>query len=311
MPPPPPSSRRTTPPRRRRRRRRCPCTSTQCAARRWSAIAPRRATAQKPTARRRSSRRCRQRGGDPEAERGGDDGHARRTKRRRPRRAARRRLAPTGSTFRPGILQRGESTSDPTTREFSVDHSRSHSEAERRVARAADERSLSLLQLNMSAGVRGDFVRQEDLLIYGGDPEFVRRQYGSYQCDETGCDEMKCKCKKYCRCRGVPIAMFEGEDDSNREGRRKPTAARPVSSRTRTSRPSTPSTPSRPEKETSNANSRCNSLADIVGHRRRRAAALLLLIARERLVEPAELLLDLACASGSRLRPRTTRPPSS
>ena len=53
---------------------------------------------------------------------------------------------------------------------------------------------------------------------YGGDPEFVRRQYGSYQCDETGCDEMKCKCKKYCRCRGVPIAMFEGEDDSNSRG---------------------------------------------------------------------------------------------
>ena len=120
--------------------------------------------------------------------------------------------------FDPGFLQRGESTSDPTTREFSVDHSRSHSEAEQRVARAADERSLSLLQLNMSAGVRGDFVRQEDLLIYGGDPEFVRRQYGSYQCDETGCDEMKCKCKKYCRCRGVPIAMFEGEDDSNSRG---------------------------------------------------------------------------------------------
>ena len=70
----------------------------------------------------------------------------------------------------------------------------------------------------MSARVRGDFVRQEDLLIYGGDPEFVRRQYGSYQCDETGCDEMKCKCKKYCRCRGVPIAMFEGEDDSNSRG---------------------------------------------------------------------------------------------
>ena len=43
-------------------------------------------------------------------------------------------------------------------------------------ARAADERSVSLLQLNMSAGVRGDFVRQEDLLIYGGDPEFVQRQ---------------------------------------------------------------------------------------------------------------------------------------
>ena len=120
--------------------------------------------------------------------------------------------------FDPGFLQRGESTSDPTTREFSVDRSRSHSEAEQRVARAADERSLSLLQLNMSAGVRGDFVRQEDLLIYGGDPEFVRRQYGSYQCDETGCDEMKCKCKKYCRCRGVPIAMFEGEDDSNSRG---------------------------------------------------------------------------------------------
>ena len=120
--------------------------------------------------------------------------------------------------FDPGFLQRGESTSDPTTREFSVDRSRSHSEAEQRVARAADERSLSLLQLNMSAGVRGDFVRQEDLLIYGGDPEFVRRQYGSYQCDETGCDEMKCKCKKYCRCRGVPIAIFEGEDDSNSRG---------------------------------------------------------------------------------------------
>ena len=120
--------------------------------------------------------------------------------------------------FDPGFLQRGESTSDPTTREFSVDRSRSHSEAEQRVARAADERSLSLLQLNMSAGVRGDFVRQEDLLIYGGDPEFVRRQYGSYQCDETGCDEMKCKCKKYCRCRGVPIAMFEGEDDANSRG---------------------------------------------------------------------------------------------
>ena len=120
--------------------------------------------------------------------------------------------------FDPGFLQRGESTPDPTTKEFSVDHSRSHSEAEQRVARAADERSLSLLQLNMSAGVRGDFVRQEDLLIYGGDPEFVRRQYGSYQCDETGCDEMKCKCKKYCRCRGVPIAIFEGEDDSNSKG---------------------------------------------------------------------------------------------
>ena len=251
----------------RRRRQRCPCTSTcSAAARRWSAIAPKTCNCyQKPTGEKEKQSEVPSNAEEilKQSEEGTMGTPAAQNAAAR---AARRKASARTNWqhfFDPGFLQRGESTSDPTTREFSVDRSRSHSEAEQRVARAADERSLSLLQLNMSAGVRGDFVRQEDLLIYGGDPEFVRRQYGSYQCDETGCDEMKCKCKKYCRCRGAraiasllwsSFSIFEGEDDSNldREGRRKPTAARPASSRgTRTSRPSTPSTPSRPEKETS------------------------------------------------------------
>ena len=27
------------------------------------------------------------------------------------------------------------------------------------------------------------------------------------------CDELKCKCKRYCRCRGVPVPLFSGEND--------------------------------------------------------------------------------------------------
>ena len=62
------------------------------------------------------------------------------------------------------------------------------------------------------------FRKQDEMLQFGGDPDFKRRESRKFICDATYCDEMKCKCKKYCRCRGVPIAMFEGEDDSNSRG---------------------------------------------------------------------------------------------
>ena len=88
------------------------------------------------------------------------------------------------------------------------------------------------------------------MLQFGGDPDFKRRESRKFICDATYCDEMKCKCKKYafptaptlhhhhllhqppplllphphrrphryCRCRGVPVPMFEGETDDNNKG---------------------------------------------------------------------------------------------
>ncbi len=83
-----------------------------------------------------------------------------------------------------------------------------------------DQRPASWLQLNMSMG--SPFRTQESLLHFGSDPGFRRVHYAKYICDPNRCGEMKCACKKYCRCRGVAIPMFEGETDATTRGKPAP-----------------------------------------------------------------------------------------
>ena len=130
--------------------------------------------------------------------------------------------------------------------EWCVHGSRTHRGLERNIAAAADERrvgatgpgvsasfggggdadgdrAISMLQLNAtaparsgaSAGGTGTFRNPSDLFSLGGDLDFRRHATHSYLCDATNCNELKCKCKRYCRCRGVPIPLFAGEDDEN------------------------------------------------------------------------------------------------
>ena len=259
MPAPPPSSRRTTPPRRRRRRRRCPCTRH---VRHRAAAAPSGVQLHQdvqllPEAHRREGEAvggAEQRGGDPEAERGGHDGHARRTKRRRPRRAPQgvgsHQLA---ALFRPGI---------PAARRVDVG-SDDEGVLGRPLALAqrggAARRARRRRAQPLAAAAQHERRRPRRFCAAGGPADLRRRprvcaaavRLVPVRRDRLRRDEVQVQ-------EVLPLPRSADRTSSRartiptREGRRKPTAARPASSRgTRTSRPSTPSTPSRPEKETS------------------------------------------------------------
>ena len=89
---------------------------------------------------------------------------------------------------------------------------------------------VSLLQLNASAppharsgasasaSASASFRDPSEMYSAGGDPDFRRHATHTYLCDAANCDELKCKCRRYCRCRGVPVPLFEGEDDANSRG---------------------------------------------------------------------------------------------
>ena len=94
---------------------------------------------------------------------------------------------------------------------------------EAQIAAAADERrGFSLLEVTHSARQDGlgiaDFLTRPQLLHYGADPDFRPTHRGTYHCDVESCSKMACKCSKYCRCRGVAVPLFAGEDSLNSKG---------------------------------------------------------------------------------------------
>merc|ERR1740130_2219765 len=64
------------------------------------------------------------------------------------------------------------------------------------IAAAADEREISLLELQHNAS-REQFLTREELLHFGADPNFRPETRARYSCDSEGCSEMNCKCHKY------------------------------------------------------------------------------------------------------------------
>jgi len=96
--------------------------------------------------------------------------------------------------------------------EWCVQGAKTHRDLERNIAAAADDTGTTMLELNMS------YTEPSNLYYFGGDPEFKRVRTETYVCDKATCGEMDCKCAKYCRCRGVPIPLFEGETDANSKG---------------------------------------------------------------------------------------------
>lgn len=122
-------------------------------------------------------------------------------------------IAPGNGRIGGGHMLRGtRMRTNGVREEWCVQGGRTQAELESNIAAAADEKRFSVLQLNTS------YVNPEQLYHFGGDPEFRRVHTEQYICDNSYCTEMSCKCKKYCRCRGVPIPMFEGETDKNSRG---------------------------------------------------------------------------------------------
>ena len=93
---------------------------------------------------------------------------------------------------------------------------------EAQIAAAADEaRGFSLLEVAHRGPLgpeQGDFLTRPELLHFGADPDFKPVHRGTYHCDAESCSKMACQCSKYCRCRGVAIPMFAGEDSRNSKG---------------------------------------------------------------------------------------------
>ena len=118
----------------------------------------------------------------------------------------------SGHAARASARLRGTRTrANGVREEWCVQGAKTHRGLERNIAAAADD-TPAMLELNMS------YTDPSNLYYFGGDPDFKRVKTETYVCDKAMCDEMKCKCTKYCRCRGVPIPLFEDETDANSKG---------------------------------------------------------------------------------------------
>lgn len=121
-----------------------------------------------------------------------------------------------------GTTSSGGSGEAAGREEWCVEGSRSHRRLERNIAAAADERRFgvgvgvgpvgtSLLELGHNATIGSEsgrapgegFRPPRELLAFGADPDFRRHGVHRYVCDADNCEEMQCKCKRYCPLRRV------------------------------------------------------------------------------------------------------------